>query len=215
MSSDGAKLLRAAAKGDDAKVKRLLKAKADVNAAETLDGVSGIKALHAASANGHVGSVRLLLDGNATVDARNSDNVSALMVAATKGRAAVVQLLLNAKASTTARGGMLDATALNLARRQGHAACVALLEPVTPAVRPTAPEAKPHVPSDLGDKLVDAANAGDIARLKLKLKRVLKSKTIDVDYVDAEDYTALQAACVEGHVGAVRLLLNAKATTGG
>ena len=31
MLSDGAKLVLAAAKGDDAKVKRLLKAKADVN----------------------------------------------------------------------------------------------------------------------------------------------------------------------------------------
>ena len=45
MSSDGAKLVRAAAKGDDAKVKRLLKAKVDVNYGETIDGRSGITAL--------------------------------------------------------------------------------------------------------------------------------------------------------------------------
>ena len=56
MASDGAKLARAAQAGDDAKVKRLLKAKVDVNAAEFMDGVSGVMALHAACANGHVGA---------------------------------------------------------------------------------------------------------------------------------------------------------------
>ena len=40
MSSDGAKLLRAAGAGDDAKVKRLLKAKADVNHKESEHGVT-------------------------------------------------------------------------------------------------------------------------------------------------------------------------------
>ena len=66
MLSDGAKLVRAAAKGDDAKVKRLLKAKADVDNAITLRGVSGSTALQAACNNGHVGAARLLLKATAT-----------------------------------------------------------------------------------------------------------------------------------------------------
>ena len=48
MWSDGAKLVWAAQKGGDAKVKRLLKAKVDVNSTITHDGVSGVTALQTA-----------------------------------------------------------------------------------------------------------------------------------------------------------------------
>ena len=49
MSSDGAKLVRAASWGDDAKVKRLLKAKVDVNAGvDNGNGVAGFTALQEA-----------------------------------------------------------------------------------------------------------------------------------------------------------------------
>ena len=63
------------------------------------------------------------------------------------------------------------------------------------------------MPLALGEKLVDAANEGDIALLK----RLLKSKTLDVDYVNAGNFTALRVACGTGHAGAARLLLKAKA----
>ena len=56
MSSDAAKLLRAAQNGDDAKVKRLLKAKVNVDGTNTVGGVSGCTALQAACSNGHVGA---------------------------------------------------------------------------------------------------------------------------------------------------------------
>ena len=58
MSSDGAKLVLAAQKGNDAKVKRLLKAKADMNAtvADTT-GTQRLSALQIASGQGHVGAV--------------------------------------------------------------------------------------------------------------------------------------------------------------
>ena len=67
--SDAQKLVHAARKGDDAKVKRLLKAKADVDSivpADSRDAIEGT-ALHAACRNGHVGAARLLLKANATV----------------------------------------------------------------------------------------------------------------------------------------------------
>ena len=54
MSSDGAKLVRAASKGDDAKVKRLLKAKVDVNY-NMIGEAGGITPLYAACGLGHVG----------------------------------------------------------------------------------------------------------------------------------------------------------------
>ena len=50
MASDGAKLVLAASQGNDAKVRRLLKAKADVHYGVTADdGRTGVRALHAAT----------------------------------------------------------------------------------------------------------------------------------------------------------------------
>ena len=56
--SDAQKLVHAARKGDDAKVKRLLKAKADVDSMVTGDYGNAVKgtALLAACTNGHVGA---------------------------------------------------------------------------------------------------------------------------------------------------------------
>ena len=56
-----------------------------------------------------------------------------------------------------------------------------------------------HMPSDLGEKLVDAARTTDLALLK----RLLKSKSVDVDYVDAKGVTALRLACINGQASAV------------
>ena len=59
MASDGAKLIHYAQVGDDAKVKRLLKARVDVNHGDQgEEGSSGITALQEACMNGHVGAVR-------------------------------------------------------------------------------------------------------------------------------------------------------------
>ena len=74
MSSDAAKLVHAARKGDDAKVKRLLKAKADVDEFAPVEGVNGYRlctALTAACANANVGAARLLLKAKAKVDHQN------------------------------------------------------------------------------------------------------------------------------------------------
>ena len=65
-----------------------------------------------------------------------------------------------------------------------------------------------HVPLDLGEKLVNAARTADLALLK----RLLKSKSVDVDYVDAKGVTALLMACNTGQASAVRVLLKAGAT---
>ena len=65
-----------------------------------------------------------------------------------------------------------------------------------------------HVPLDLGEKLVNAARTADLALLK----RLLKSKSVDVDYVDASGYSALRLACLNGQASAVKVLLKAGAT---
>ena len=109
-----------------------------------------------------------------------------------QGHEPIVQLLL--KASTALKG--------DCARTMGHAARRAARPGRARAAAAGAgARAKPHATSALGDKL--EGGDGDIALLK----RLLKS--LDVDYVDAYDFTAL--ACHEGATGAVRLL-KAKAT---
>ena len=99
MSSDGAKLVVAASKGSDAKVKRLLKAKVDVNSTINHYGVSGVTALHAACDNGHVGVVRLLLKAKAALDLRDAKGGSALFGACAWNRLECAQLMLEAKAT--------------------------------------------------------------------------------------------------------------------
>ena len=136
-----------------------------------------------------------------------------------------MQLLLDAKASTTSRTQDARETALDIARRKGHAACVALLDPDAPAPPEPAPEArrppkpkkpaappKPppppkHVRSNIGEKLVAAAKEN---RLK-QLKELLGARTIVVDYKDVLGWSALLRACFGGHTMAVQMLLEAKA----
>ena len=103
MLSDAAKLLRAARAGDDAKVKRLLKAKVDVDvnctrAMPNGDTATGITALWAACGEGHLGVVRLLLKAKATVNLRDSMGTSALYYACEQNKQACARLLLEAKA---------------------------------------------------------------------------------------------------------------------
>ena len=70
--SDAQKLVIAAAKGNEAKVKRLLKAKADVNSTAVNKRGSAGTALQVSCGNGHVGTVRLLFKGGMTVKEINA-----------------------------------------------------------------------------------------------------------------------------------------------
>ena len=126
MSSDAAKLVRAAGAGDDAKVKRLLKAKVNVDSGITESGVSGLSALHKACAFGQVGSAQLLLKAKATVDLRNSRGGSALGAASRMGQLKCAALLLeeNALVDIATNAGVVP---LMNAAEHGHAPIVKLL----------------------------------------------------------------------------------------
>ena len=92
------------------------------------------------------------------------------------------------------RGGQFDMTALDAAP---HGPRRVALDPDAPAPPPPEPAAaKPRVHSDLGEKLVDAANAGDIALLKrlLKSKRAT-STTWSRDWTGGELRGVRRAAC--------------------
>ena len=99
--------MRAAQKGDDAKVKRLLKLK-DIESKEVA------LALAQACRFGHVGAVRLLLKTNVTAELQGSRGVAGLTAASYDGHLDCVRLMLEAKALPTT-------IALVGAAGQGHA----------------------------------------------------------------------------------------------
>ena len=117
-------LVEAVKSGDASAVRRLIKERVDVNAAE----VDGTTALHWAARVSDVASAELLIRAGANVNAVNRYNVRPLSVACTNGNAALIGLLLKAGADantalpggetalmTTARTGSLDGVKLLLA----------------------------------------------------------------------------------------------------
>jgi len=105
-------------------VKLLLDHNADVNISCT---DSGATALHNAALNGDVGTVKLLVNKKAKVNARAHDRVTALHISAGKGDAEVVRLLLANNANVNATLTSNGTTALHIAARNGDAEVVKIL----------------------------------------------------------------------------------------
>ena len=131
--SDGEKLFRAAGAGDDAKVKRLLKAKADVNFGCSRKGwsgdgksftVTGVTALQAACGRGHLGVARLLLKAKASVDHRDSMGTCALYHACESNEAACARLLIKEANATVDIRDNTGCTPLYHACEDGNVECV-------------------------------------------------------------------------------------------
>ncbi len=133
-------LQRAAGKGDDAVVRKLLTANADVNAAAGAD-YDGWTALQAAADGGHLEMVERLLAADADVNAAAADHDgrTALQAAAGRGHLEVVERLLTANANVNAAAatGHRGRTALQAAA--GHEAVMMVLRAA--AGLPTAPPA--------------------------------------------------------------------------
>jgi ankyrin repeat protein len=117
-------LVEAIKNGDAAAVRRLIKERVDVNAAE----VDGTTPLHWAARVSDVATAELLIRAGANVKAVNRYDVTPLSVACTNGNAAMIALLLEAGADantalpggetalmTTARTGSLEGVKLLLA----------------------------------------------------------------------------------------------------
>lgn len=118
-------LVEAVKNGDAAAVRRLIKERVDVNAAE----VDGTTPLHWAARANDLATVELLIRAGANVKAANRYDVTPLSVACMNGNAALIGLLLEAGADantalpggetalmTTARTGSLEGVRLLLAR---------------------------------------------------------------------------------------------------
>ena len=218
-------LLKAAKKGDTAKVKALLKDGADPNTRNE----RGSTPLSLAATKGHDDAVKILLNAGADVDPRDGAGRTPLMWAAGAGYAKVVRLLVDAGADVNAsneqtmgstvlmRGvgsdhvktvrilleagadvnakHMLGGTALGSAKAKGNKAIIKLLEDA---------HAKSVSTTDLA--LLKAVEEGDTAAVQGWLA---KGANPNVKYVSGE--WVLMSAAEKGQEEAVRALLEAGA----
>jgi ankyrin repeat protein len=83
-------LLDAASKGDNSKIKRLLKAGADIEARGKYDGYT---ALIWAARNNHTETCRLLIKRGANIETKDKEGMSALMWATSFGNTETAELL--------------------------------------------------------------------------------------------------------------------------
>ena len=93
----------------------------------------GSTPLHFAASEGHADMVKLLLDFNADIEAKNCHGNTPLLRASFKGQIGVVELLLSAKANPNNQNNG-EYTALHFASWNGHLAVIKKLIPLTPDV---------------------------------------------------------------------------------
>jgi ankyrin repeat protein len=211
-SGDGSTPLHWAAYRDDlAKTDQLIRAGANVNAANDL----GVTPLWAASTNGSVALVKRLLDAGANPNTALISGETPLMVASRSGKSAAVEALLAKGANPNARGTR-GQTALMWAVAQKHAEVVKLLvaggadvhiksESWTQmmAVPPHGlPEYNRLIPHGGDTALMFAARNGDFASAKL-----LVEAGANVSDTDAWGVSATTLAAFSGHGEIARYLL--------
>ena len=211
-SGDGSTPLHwAAYKDDPAKVEQLIRAGADVNAANDL----GVTALWAASLNGNQAMVRHLLDRGANPNAALLSGETPLMAAARAGKREVVRELLARKATLDA-GATRGQTALMWAVAQKHADIVALLlaagadvhartdtwEQMMAVPPHGLPEYDRMIPHGADTALMFAARVGDAVSARL-----LVDAGANVDDRDAWGVSATALAAFAGHGEIARYLL--------
>ena len=122
---DGSVLRRAASNGQAEEVRLLLGRGAPI---EEADPDVGLKAIHMAARNGHLDVVAVLAAQGADVNSRTERQETALISAAIWGQSAMCSQLLSLGADPAATN-RFGKTALDKAREEGEAECVAALDP--------------------------------------------------------------------------------------
>ena len=151
-------LWTAAASGDDFRIRQLLSHNTNPNdAVESL----GYTALMAASFNGHIGAVDLLVNNGANVNAATDFGNTALMSAAMMGHEEVVDLLMRRQAYANARIKTTGYTALMFAAENGHDDSVSILL---------------YYGADMRIKNIDGKSAIDLAYTKRIRDRLIAAK---------------------------------------
>lgn len=125
---DETPLMLAALKGYDDICQKLIARDADVNK-------PGWAPLHYAATNGHVSTIRLLLDQHAYIDAASPNGSTPLMMAAQYGSAAAVKVLLESGADPALKN-TLDLSAIDFANKAERLDSAALIASFIRAQRP-------------------------------------------------------------------------------
>src|SRR3954451_2137116 len=195
---EGGALVRAAAAGDTASVRRLLAAGADVDE-RTADGRTAVTA---AALGDHVDAARALIAAGADVDLQDADRNNPLLVCGQTGSVAMLREVLRAKPDL-ARTNRFGGTALIPASDRGHVAMVrALLETDIDV---------DHI-NDLGwEALPEAGVLGEGGPPHRQIVAALLEAGADVNLADGDGVTPLQHARRRGYGEIARMLAAAGA----
>jgi ankyrin repeat protein len=186
-------LVRAAAAGDAATVRRLLAAGADVNER----GAGGRTPVTAAALGDHVDAARALIDAGADVNLQDRERNNALLVCGETGSIAMLREVLRAKPDLTATN-RFGGTALIPASDRGHVAMVrALLR--------TAIDVD-HVNDLDWTALLEAVILGEGGMPHQQIVRALVDAGADVNIADGDGVTPLQHARRRGYAEIARTL---------
>ncbi len=211
-AADGS-LLEAAYTGDPKQVAALIKAGADVNAANQF----GATPMSEAARRGDTQVLRLLLKAGASPESANAEGETALMAVARTGNIEAAKLLLKAGAKVDAREKWGGQTALIWASAQNQPAMIKLLAAKGAEVdarsavrdwerRMTAEER----PKDLNrggmSALMFAARDGSMDAV-----RALLAAGAKVDFTDPDGSTPLLVSLMNGHWDVAKLLIESGA----
>ncbi|MEE6464267.1 hypothetical protein FKM82_006222 [Ascaphus truei] len=183
-------LVKAAANGDVAKVEDLLKRQdVDVNGQ-----CAGHTAMQAASQNGHVDILKLLLKQNVDVEAEDKDGDRAVHHAAFGDEGAVIEVLHRGGADLNARNKRRQ-TPLHIAVNKGHLQVVKTL--LDFGCHPSLQDSEGDTP------LHDA-----ISKKRDDILAVLLEAGADVTITNNNGFNALHHAALRGNPSAMRVLLS-------
>ncbi|XP_070603724.1 E3 ubiquitin-protein ligase MIB1 isoform X4 [Erythrolamprus reginae] len=183
-------LVKAAANGDVAKVEDLLKRPdVDVNGQ-----CAGHTAMQAASQNGHVDILKLLLKQNVDVEAEDKDGDRAVHHAAFGDEGAVIEVLHRGSADLNARNKRRQ-TPLHIAVNKGHLQVVKTL--LDFGCHPSLQDSEGDTP------LHDA-----ISKKRDDILAVLLEAAADVTITNNNGFNALHHAALRGNPSAMRVLLS-------
>ncbi|XP_045135412.1 E3 ubiquitin-protein ligase MIB1-like isoform X2 [Portunus trituberculatus] len=183
-------LVKAAATGDAQKVDELLK-KGDVD----VNGVfAGHTALQAASQNGHLEVIHILLRNNAHVEKEDKDGDRAIHHAAYGDEPAVVQLLAEDGADLNARSKRRQ-TPLHVAVNKGHVGVVKTLLELG---------GHPSLQDHEGDTPLHDA----VSKKRDDILTLLLDHAADITLTNNNGFNSLHHAALRGNPSAMRILLS-------